>query len=87
VDPKIGLNDLEKRKFLTLPGLELRPLGRLARSQSLYQLPNYPTPAPCTIMNLKVPKKIRDFLDEPGDCQLLNHSRVMKCGGLLCLEQ
>jgi hypothetical protein len=26
------LNDVEKRKFLTLPGLELRPLGRPARS-------------------------------------------------------
>jgi hypothetical protein len=28
VDPRAGLDDLEKRKFLTLPGLELRPLGR-----------------------------------------------------------
>jgi hypothetical protein len=27
VDLKTGLDDLEKRKFLTLPGLELRPLG------------------------------------------------------------
>jgi hypothetical protein len=32
VDPKAGLEDVEKRKFLTLPGLELRPLGRPARS-------------------------------------------------------
>jgi hypothetical protein len=32
VDPRAGLNDLEKRKFLTLPGLELRPLGRPAYS-------------------------------------------------------
>jgi hypothetical protein len=32
---------LEKRIFLTLPGLELRPHGRPARSQSLYQL-HYP---------------------------------------------
>jgi hypothetical protein len=38
VGSKAGLNDLEKRKFLTLPGLELRPLGRPARSQSLYRL-------------------------------------------------
>jgi hypothetical protein len=29
---RAGLNDLEKRKFLTPPGLELRPLGRPARS-------------------------------------------------------
>jgi hypothetical protein len=28
---------MEKLKFLTLPGLELRPLGRPARSQSLYR--------------------------------------------------
>jgi hypothetical protein len=38
VDPKAGLGDVGKRKFLTLPGLELRPLGRPARSQSLYGL-------------------------------------------------
>jgi hypothetical protein len=30
--PKAGLDNVEKRKFLTLPGLELRQLGRLARS-------------------------------------------------------
>jgi hypothetical protein len=40
VDPRAGLDDLERRKFLTLPGLELRPLSRPARSQSLYRL-NY----------------------------------------------
>jgi hypothetical protein len=28
VDPRAGLDDVEKRKLLTLPGLELRPLGR-----------------------------------------------------------
>jgi hypothetical protein len=38
VDPRAGLDDVEKRKFLTLPGLELPPLGRPARSQSLYRL-------------------------------------------------
>jgi hypothetical protein len=32
VDPRTGLDDVEKRKFLTLPGLELRPLGHPARS-------------------------------------------------------
>jgi hypothetical protein len=39
VDPIIGLDDVEKRKFLTLPGLEIRPLGRPARNQSLYWFP------------------------------------------------
>jgi hypothetical protein len=41
VDLRVGLDDLEKRKFLSLPGLELRPLGRTARSWSLYRL-RYP---------------------------------------------
>jgi hypothetical protein len=41
VDARAGLDDLEKRKFLTLPGLELRHLRRPARSQSLYRL-SYP---------------------------------------------
>jgi hypothetical protein len=30
VGPRAGLDDMEKRKFLTLPGLEFRPLGRPA---------------------------------------------------------
>jgi hypothetical protein len=38
VDPRAGLDEVKKRKFLTLPGLELRPLGRPARSRSLYWL-------------------------------------------------
>jgi hypothetical protein len=42
VDPRAGLDNVEKRKFLPLPGLELRPLSRPARSQSLYWLP-YPS--------------------------------------------
>jgi hypothetical protein len=36
VDPRAGLDDVEKRKFLTLLGLELRPLSRPTHSQSLY---------------------------------------------------
>jgi hypothetical protein len=42
VDPRAGLDDMEKRKFLTLPGLELRPHRRPARSQSIYRL-RYPS--------------------------------------------
>jgi hypothetical protein len=41
LNPRAGLNDMEKWKFFTLPGLELRSLGRPARSQSLYRL-RYP---------------------------------------------
>jgi hypothetical protein len=40
MDPRAGLDDVKKIKFLTLPGLELWPLSRPARSQSPYQLPN-----------------------------------------------
>jgi hypothetical protein len=38
VDPRAGVDDFEKRKFSTLPGLELRPRSRPASSQSLYRL-------------------------------------------------
>jgi hypothetical protein len=36
VAPRAGVDDVERRKFLPLPGLQLRLLGRPARSQSLY---------------------------------------------------
>jgi hypothetical protein len=35
VDLRAGLDDLEKRKFLTLPGLELRHLGLCMRKRKL----------------------------------------------------
>jgi hypothetical protein len=38
VGPRAGLEDVEKRKFLTLPGLKLRSFDHPARSQSLYRL-------------------------------------------------
>jgi hypothetical protein len=38
VGPRASLDDVKKRKFLTLPGLELRPLDRPPRSQSLHLL-------------------------------------------------
>jgi hypothetical protein len=38
VGPRAGLDGVEKIKFVTIPGPELRPLGRPARSQSLYRL-------------------------------------------------
>jgi hypothetical protein len=41
VDTRTGLDDVGRRKCLTLPGLELRHLCRPARSQSLYRL-RYP---------------------------------------------
>jgi hypothetical protein len=41
VSPRTRPDDLEKRKFFTLPELELRLLGRPARKESLYRL-SYP---------------------------------------------
>jgi hypothetical protein len=41
VGPRASQDDVEKRKLLTLPGLELLPLGRPALSHSPYRL-RYP---------------------------------------------
>jgi hypothetical protein len=38
VDPRTGVDDVERRQILLLPGLKLRPLGRPAHRQSLYRL-------------------------------------------------
>jgi hypothetical protein len=38
VGPRTGPDDVEKTKILRLPRLNLRPLGRPARNQSLYRL-------------------------------------------------
>jgi hypothetical protein len=35
--PRASSDDVEKGKFLTLPGLELQPLGCPARSQLLHR--------------------------------------------------
>jgi hypothetical protein len=38
VAPRAGLDDVDKSKFFTLPGLELRHIFHPSRSQSLYRL-------------------------------------------------
>jgi hypothetical protein len=38
VGSRVGLADVKKIQFFTLPGLELRHLSRPVRSQSLYRL-------------------------------------------------
>jgi hypothetical protein len=38
VGPRTGMNGMKKRKFLTLAVLEVRPLVRPSRTQSLYRL-------------------------------------------------
>jgi hypothetical protein len=68
VDPGVGLDDVKKRKFLTLPGLELRPLGRPTRGQSLYRL-RYPG---FLGLSRKIPKMDHEcFL--PNSLQFMNH--------------
>jgi hypothetical protein len=67
--PRTCLDDVEKRKFLTLPGLELRPLGAseeiwpedvewivLIRDIIQWRAPVY------AVMNLRFPSKVRNFL-------------------------
>jgi hypothetical protein len=53
VGPRADVDDMGKWKFLPSPGLELRPLGRPARSQSPYRL-RYPGSIPAEV----------DFLNE-----------------------
>jgi hypothetical protein len=48
VAPKASLDDMEKRKFLTLPGLEAQLLSHPNRSQSLYRL-HYPSSFHCCV--------------------------------------
>jgi hypothetical protein len=43
MNPRTGLDDVEKRRFLTVPGLELRPLGRPAVAS---RYTDYAIPAP-----------------------------------------
>jgi hypothetical protein len=66
VGPRASLDSVEKRKFFILPGLELRPLGRPARSQSLYRL-SYPGSfVSCSIQNSL--RKSEYFLQYALDC-------------------
>jgi hypothetical protein len=46
VDHTTGLDNIEKLKFLTLSGQELRPLCRPACKQSLYRLRYGGSPSP-----------------------------------------
>jgi hypothetical protein len=46
VNSRAGLDNVEKRKFFTLPGLELRPLGRPARIHTDYAI-QAPLRSPC----------------------------------------
>jgi hypothetical protein len=58
VDPRAGLDDLEKRKFLTLPGLQLRP----PRSSS-----PWPVAIPTAPSRLETHVKIFKFLEQDSN--------------------
>jgi hypothetical protein len=59
LDLRAGLDDLEKRKFLTLPGLELRPLGRPAVAS---RYTDYAIPAPIRVRTVYIMCKITNEL-------------------------
>jgi hypothetical protein len=74
MDPRAGIDDLEKRKCLTLPGLELRSLSRPARSQSLYRL-RYPGSMHMSNREQKSWSSITTRLDARNDCAGEDHQQ------------
>jgi hypothetical protein len=72
VNPRAGLDDMDKIKFLTLEGLELRSLGRPARSQSLYRL-RYPA---SPILTVNMFKRERGCESDQCFCILFGRSLV-----------
>jgi hypothetical protein len=78
MNPRAGLDDVEKRTFLILPGFELRPLGHPARSLSLYRL-SYPC---SSYTNIKVDNLIRliqfVILPECGEKEVLSGKRALQ---------
>jgi hypothetical protein len=74
VGPRTGLNDMEKRKFLPPPGLELRPLGRPACSRLLYWLrysgtkKNVSGSTECPSLLLTIFQSLRKFLRIKSNC-------------------
>jgi hypothetical protein len=57
VGPRDGLDDVEKRKFLTPLELDFRPLGRPARSQSLLvqHYSGFQSPNICLFCSFSIP--------------------------------
>jgi hypothetical protein len=74
VGPSVGLDEVEERKFLTLPGLELRPLGRLPRSQSLYRL-RYPGSPIRWVSGVKWPRRETDH-SPPSNAEVKNDGTI-----------
>jgi hypothetical protein len=74
VDSRAGLDDVEKRKLLTLAELELRPLSP-------------PAAIPNTLPQLIILKNTGTFSDKVNDQNVVNLTRrvlftsLKKCGG------
>jgi hypothetical protein len=64
VCPTSGVDDVVKRKFFPLPGLELRPLGHPARNQSLYRHSHSGSKSyPARKIKTKKPQKVDNELN------------------------
>jgi hypothetical protein len=61
VGPRTGLDDVEKRNFMTLPGHTLQPLGRSAHSHLQYQLKYCTTGTISNFRNRDLENKINSF--------------------------
>jgi hypothetical protein len=89
VNPRDSLDDMEKWKLLTLSGLELRPLGCPARSQSLYRLR---CPGSLLLLLLFIRfKVIRTFISTPlfevkKDTELKYYIKCLKLSLILFLS-
>jgi hypothetical protein len=85
VEPRAYLDDVKKIKFLPLPGLELRPLVRAARSQLLYRL-SYPGPSKCYDMITLIEvnnKRFRNYIISSVACSLHNVFSLGMCRHLV----
>jgi hypothetical protein len=69
VDPRARLDDLEKRKFLTLPLLELQPLRRRAHRD---RYTDYTIPSPTNINTTTT----NDDYDDDDDDDNNNNNNV-----------
>jgi hypothetical protein len=72
VGPRTGANEVERRKMLHLQGLELRPVSRIAHSQSLYRLH-------CRGRRMRTVHRnsgLRILAPAPQCCGLLEHEEV-----------
>jgi hypothetical protein len=82
VGPRARLDELEKRKFLTLPGLEFRPLGRPTRSQLLYRL-SYPGPLLYKVLTIIATSRVELMIPcmHTNDDEKMHIRRRQPCAG------